>query len=83
MALAWYAYIGGNPNAPASYALLLAQPGCVNGPILCAILAPSAGGPIPTSIPVALQGEIANALATGLAQPNPRPPFVPEVLMRP
>ena len=82
MNMAWYVYIGGNPNAVTSYTLVQVQPPCLNGTILCAILAPFGPNNRPASIPAGLQTNIANALATGVAQPQPIPPLQPEVLLR-
>lgn len=75
MARYWYSYVVPNadPRLASSYQKITnngGRPGCYQGPILCAIYAPS-GGPFPFSpLSANLLGYIATALST--LQPQPQ-----------
>jgi hypothetical protein len=71
MCRAWYSFNGGiNPTIISNYSLMTAKPTCVNGPVICAIYSPACGtNPVGPMSPN-LQRYIANAIGTGLSQPQ-------------
>ena len=71
MAKTWYAYIGtGSPFLAANYFRATAKPGCINGSVVCAIYAYNGDVSPQTPFVPSLNTYIANALLTGLAQPQ-------------
>jgi hypothetical protein len=75
MAKAWYAYNCNNncaadPFSALSYRLIVTEPGCLDGPDICAILA-NGGGTVPISpLSYNIKRYIAQGLTTHLAQPQ-------------
>ena len=70
MARFWFAYDTINdPFHPASYRKQIITPGCLNGPVICAIYAPGAGDR-PTFISTNIRRYIADGLANNVAQPS-------------
>jgi len=69
MARIWYSYdTVGNPYAISSYRRTTATPGCLNGPVICAIYATN-GGEHPLVISDNLKTYIANGLSNNIAEP--------------
>lgn len=68
MANSWYAYLGGDVTLLSSYRKTSVKPSFKNGTVLCAVYLP-VGGDHPASIPGTVLNYIADALATGRAQP--------------
>ena len=69
MARIWYSYDTiGNPYAISSYRQTTTTPGCLNGPVICAIYATN-GGDHPLSISNNLREYIANGLSNNVAEP--------------
>ena len=66
----WYSYDAvGDPFALSSYRRQTRMPGCLNGPIICSILAP--GGDIyPSHLSNNMQQYIADGLASTIAEPS-------------
>jgi len=71
MARYWYAYLGvGDPTLASNYSYAGVQPGCLNGSMVCAILAPN-GGTTPTGpLSPNLRRYISAGLITQIAQPQ-------------
>lgn len=73
MARFWYAYdTVGNPYAVSSYRLQLSIPGCINGPVVCAIYVPG-GAEFPAPLSTNIKRYIANGLANNVAEPATPP----------
>jgi len=71
----WYVYIYGNPLSPESYQLVSVRPTCANGRNICAIYADGYEDQ-PFEFTNKLKMHIANAIATGSAQPLGGNPYV-------
>ena len=73
MANSWYAYVGGSAGDPTlarNYTRIAGSPGCVNGPFVCAIYAPSGGiNPTPP-LSANILTYIANGLSNLVAEPQ-------------
>jgi len=69
MARFWFSYdTVNNPFHPASYRKQVTIPGCLNGPVICAIYA-TGTGERPAIISLNLRRYIAAGLANNIAQP--------------
>jgi hypothetical protein len=69
MARLWYSFDGfGSPYTLSSYRRTTAAPGCVNGPLVCAIYA-EFGGEHPRRLSPNLIEYIANGLSNNVAEP--------------
>lgn len=69
MARFWYSYdTVGSPYALSSYRRQTSTPGCLNGPVVCAIYA-TAGGEHPLLLSTNLRQYIADGLANNVAEP--------------
>lgn len=70
MARYWYAYDQiGNPYISSSYRRQTTTPGCLNGPVICAIYA-EAGRVNPGPLSANILQYIANGLANNVAEPS-------------
>jgi hypothetical protein len=71
MPRAWYSYKGsGDPYLPSNYTLMTVDPGCINGPVLCAIYTFD-GGETPTGpFSANIRRYISNCIGSQLAQPQ-------------
>ena len=73
MARFWFSYdTVNNPYHPASYRKQTTIPGCINGPVICAIYAPGYGLH-PQVISSNLRQYIADGLANNVAEPATPP----------
>jgi hypothetical protein len=69
----WFAYdTVGNPFAISSYRRQISTPGCLNGPVICAIYSPG-GLDYPAPLSHNLKRYIAAGLANNIAEPATPP----------
>lgn len=69
MARYWYAYNAvGDPYSAASYRRQTTIPGCLNGPLICAIYSPG-GSVFPPPLSDNIKQYITNGLANNIAEP--------------
>jgi len=73
MARFWFSYdTVNNPFHPASYRRQITIPGCLNGPVICAIYA-QGNGDRPSILSNNLRRYIADGLSNNIAQPSTPP----------
>ena len=68
MSRCWYVYIEGNALEASSYVRANIKPGCLTGPIICAVYAPNCDIQ-PSPFSANMQKYIINALLTQVPQP--------------
>jgi hypothetical protein len=76
----WYVYLYGNPLSPENYQVINVAPRCGNGRNICAVYADGYEDQ-PFEFSNKLKAHIANAIATGAAQPIGGNPYV--VVLKP